>query len=302
MLKRFFLFTACVLLSCWNAESNLTRGGSGAGGCSNSEYCCSDIKHCLKPTKRSCTPGKDPYSFKRECATDETCCPLTKLCAKIGNICNSPCKESGSYCGPESLVCVSPTKPGILCGDAKSCSKGEICCPLTHLCVRPGAKCDTTPPFVKPKRSECSLANIPEALQTQYALEFAALDRDDDGYINPSKLAGGAGANSGMTLAVYIANMFRKYLQTSQGHSSRSFRGNSDLFAGITGKLMASVQDSSRVAKVVSKFTQEHKGRISRCEYENAMYTMLLDDDKDMFGDDDNNIFKFNPDVVIVHG
>lgn len=112
------------------------RAGFGADGCSKSEYCCPDAKHCLTPTKKSC---KDDSSV---CGSDETCCPLTKLCVKVGGACESPCGGSESYCCPDALACLTPTHPGFLCDGADSCDKGEVCCPLTKLCVKPGDKCD----------------------------------------------------------------------------------------------------------------------------------------------------------------
>ena len=127
----------------FHLEVKWIRAGFGADGCSKSEYCCPDAKHCLTPTKTSC---KHDSSV---CGSDETCCPLTKLCVKVGNACESPCGDTGSYCCPDALACLAPTNPGVLCDGADSCSKSEVCCPLTNLCVKPGDKCDPgLPSFV----------------------------------------------------------------------------------------------------------------------------------------------------------
>lgn len=115
------------------------RAGYGADGCAKTEYCCPDAKHCLTPTETSC---KDDANV---CSSDETCCPLTKLCVKVGQTCESPCKDQDSYCCPDALACLTPTNPGVLCdsdSDAESCKEGEVCCPLTKICVKAGEKCD----------------------------------------------------------------------------------------------------------------------------------------------------------------
>jgi len=126
----------------FHLEVKWIRAGYGADGCSKSEYCCPDAKHCLTPTKKSC---KDDSSV---CSSDETCCPLTKLCVGVGNACESPCAGQDSYCCPDALACLTPTKPGVLCDGADSCEKGEVCCPLTNLCVKPKDKCDPGFPSV----------------------------------------------------------------------------------------------------------------------------------------------------------
>ena len=81
------------------------------------------------------------------CASDQTCCPLTKLCVHVGKPCATPCKESNTYCCPDALACLEPTNPGVLCGDASDCdaANGEVCCPLTKICVKPHEKCAPQP-------------------------------------------------------------------------------------------------------------------------------------------------------------
>ena len=109
--------------------------------CPNSTYCCPDAKHCLMPTHVSCLnhPGA--------CDRGEVCCPLTKICVKPDSPCVSPCRDQGAYCCPDALHCLTPTNPGVFChGQGQgNCKEGEVCCPLTKLCVKVGAPC--TPPF-----------------------------------------------------------------------------------------------------------------------------------------------------------
>ena len=109
--------------------------------CADTEYCCPDAKHCLTPTKTSC--AKDASV----CSAGQTCCPLTKLCVTVGKPCASPCKEGNTYCCPDALACLEPTNPGVLCGDASDCdaANGEVCCPLTKICVKPHEKCAPAP-------------------------------------------------------------------------------------------------------------------------------------------------------------
>jgi hypothetical protein len=124
----------------FHLEIKWMRAGFGAGGCADTEYCCPDAKHCLTPTKTSC---KDDTSV---CSSDETCCPLTKLCVKVSKPCDTPCKDQGTYCCPDALACLAPTNPGVFCTASGECKGGDLCCPLTKICVQPGASCDTGAP------------------------------------------------------------------------------------------------------------------------------------------------------------
>merc|ERR1712100_418376 len=106
--------------------------------CKKTEYCCPDAKHCLTPTHTSCLTDD-------ACASGDVCCPLTKICVTPGAACETPCADQGSYCCPDALACLAPTTPGVFChGDNSKCGSGEVCCPLTNICVTAGAKC--TPP------------------------------------------------------------------------------------------------------------------------------------------------------------
>merc|ERR1711998_38608 len=106
--------------------------------CKSSEYCCPDAKACLTPTKTSC--AKDATA----CGSGEVCCPLTKICVIPGNPCSTPCADGGTYCCPDALKCLKPTNPGVFCKAAGDCGSGEVCCPLTKLCVAPCADCKPT--------------------------------------------------------------------------------------------------------------------------------------------------------------
>lgn len=109
-------------------------GDSSAPVCKSSEYCCPDAKKCLTPTKKSCKSDT-------ACGEGQVCCPLTKICVIPGKPCASPCADSGTYCCPDALKCLKPTNPGTFCKAEGDCNKGEVCCPLTKLCVAPGADC-----------------------------------------------------------------------------------------------------------------------------------------------------------------
>jgi len=98
--------------------------------CKKTEFCCPDAKHCLTATERSCArSGK--------CEGGLTCCPLTKLCVKVGAACTPPPACSGKeYCCPDVLKCLTPTNPGFTCSKERPCKKDQVhtdpcsCCSL----------------------------------------------------------------------------------------------------------------------------------------------------------------------------
>ena len=48
--------------------------------------------------------------------------------------------DKSEYCCPDAKHCLKPTKK--TCGGAgDKCAAGEVCCPLTKLCVTAGAAC-----------------------------------------------------------------------------------------------------------------------------------------------------------------
>ena len=105
--------------------------------CNSTQYCCPDAKQCLTPTNRSC-------SSDSACLNGEVCCPLTKICVKPSGVtCKSTCDNKEEYCCPDALHCLTPTNPGVFCdpNDKDSCKDGEVCCPLTKLCVKVGRSC-----------------------------------------------------------------------------------------------------------------------------------------------------------------
>jgi len=105
--------------------------------CDANEYCCPDAKACLAPTGLACPNTGD------KCPVNTICCPLTKLCVKVGNPCKTPCAVT-EYCCPDVLHCLTPVNPGFLCKTNSDCNSGNVCCPLTKVCVAVGNAC--TPP------------------------------------------------------------------------------------------------------------------------------------------------------------
>ena len=120
--------------------------------CNKTQYCCPDAKQCLTPTNRSCASDT-------ACSNGEVCCPLTKICViPSGVACKSTCDNNNEYCSPDALHCLTPTNPGVFCDpkNKDSCSDGDVCCPLTKLCVKVGRPCtpaasDEKPFFLRKK-------------------------------------------------------------------------------------------------------------------------------------------------------
>jgi hypothetical protein len=125
----------------FHIEVQWVGAGESKPVCKATEYCCPDAKACLTPTKKSC---KDDTGA---CGKGEVCCPLTKICVIPGKPCVTPCADSGTYCCPDAVKCLKPTNPGVFCKAADDCKSNEVCCPLTKLCVAPGADCK--PSFLK---------------------------------------------------------------------------------------------------------------------------------------------------------
>ena len=121
--------------------------------CNKTQYCCPDAKQCLTPTNRSCASDT-------ACSNGEVCCPLTKICVKPSGVaCKSTCDNNDEYCCPDALHCLTPTNPGVFCDpmDKDACSNGDVCCPLTKLCVKVGRPCtpavaDKQPFFLRKKQ------------------------------------------------------------------------------------------------------------------------------------------------------
>jgi hypothetical protein len=66
--------------------------------CTSSEYCCPDAKHCLTASRTSCATNPNACGSNKEFPT---CCPLTKLCVKVGAACESPC---GTFLNSSNVV------------------------------------------------------------------------------------------------------------------------------------------------------------------------------------------------------
>ena len=112
--------------------ASIALAGASGSVCPTGSYCCPDAKHCLTPTTTTCRQSSN-------CGSDEACCPLTKLCVKVGDGCAPPCKDA--YCCPGSGMCIKPQRPGVLCSknetqDMSPCWPDEHCCPLTNLCIK----------------------------------------------------------------------------------------------------------------------------------------------------------------------
>jgi hypothetical protein len=86
-------------------------------------------------------------SKAKACPADyPVCCPVTKLCVKPGADCVAPpvCKSS-EYCCPDAKHCLEASTTSCA-ADAKACDGNKdfpVCCPLTKLCVKVGAECDS---------------------------------------------------------------------------------------------------------------------------------------------------------------
>merc|ERR1712178_454416 len=99
---------------------------------------------CLKPSATQC----DPSSHVHTC-TDPAfpiCCPVTKLCVAPGADCVAPpvC-SSKEYCCPDAKHCLEASTTSCA-SDAKACDGNKefpVCCPLTKLCVKVGAACES---------------------------------------------------------------------------------------------------------------------------------------------------------------
>merc|ERR1712187_358329 len=125
-------------------------------------------------------------------------------------------------------------------------------------------------PFAKGE--DCSSAQIPPKLKTQYLTEFKALDKNYDGTLDPSELMkdGGSkikdvfqslrGALGGRRLG-NMAGMWNYWKDQAKG-----------FFPTLT-QAMKDKQEAKRASKVLAKFDKDHDSQVSLCEYENAMYS-----------------------------
>lgn len=98
-----------------------------------------DLKCTVVEGKQNCTPSHpnqgQPSSGVVEC--DPTTLHLT--------IFDAPC-EHDKYCCPDAKKCLKASSPAQPCAhDASVCGAGEVCCPLTQICVTPAAPCTAEP-------------------------------------------------------------------------------------------------------------------------------------------------------------
>jgi len=142
----------------------------------------------------------------------------------------------------------------------------------------------------QPKK-KCTI-NVPAEKQPEYAFEFAALDKDHNGYLNAKEFK-----DMGVNLAIEdqvirILNKFEDHRK--KGHTwGKSWGGRrlrSSWLAALQRR-MKERQDAYRAARVFKKFDNNNSRYISLCEFENAMYKESLQD-----GGDNND----GP--VVVHG
>merc|ERR1712032_172766 len=124
---------------------------------------------------------------------------------------------------------------------------------------------------------------VPTTLQPAYAFEFAALDKDNNGYISTSEFKG---------MGVKLIENFDSYRKKGNtwGHSwgGRRLRGS---WLEALQRKMKERADAMRASRVFKKFDENQSHYISLCEFENAMYKETLEDGG-------NN----NDGPVLVHG
>merc|ERR1740138_1105753 len=124
---------------------------------------------------------------------------------------------------------------------------------------------------------------VPTQLQPAYAFEFAALDKDHNGYISTSEFK---------DLGMKLAEKFEGHRKNGHtwGKSWGGRRLRSSWLEALQRK-MKERADAMRASRVFKKFDDNQSHYISLCEYENAMYKETLEDGG-------NN----NDGPVLVHG
>merc|ERR1719163_710175 len=124
---------------------------------------------------------------------------------------------------------------------------------------------------------------VPTTLQPAFAFEFAALDKDNDGYISTSEFK-----DMGMKLAEKFEGHRKKGHTWGKSWGGRRLRSS---WLEALQRKMKERADAMRASRVFKKFDDNQSQYISLCEYENAMYKEKLED-----GGNDND----GP--VLVHG
>merc|ERR1719201_3107343 len=135
----------------------------------------------------------------------------------------------------------------------------------------------------QPKK-KCTI-NVPAEKQPEYAFEFAALDKDHNGYLNAKEFK-----DMGVRLAIEdqvirILNKFEDHRK--KGHTWGKSWGGRRLRSSWQEALLRQnkeKQDAYRAARVSKKFHDNNSRYISLCEFENAMYKESLQDGGDNDG------------------
>jgi len=112
--------------------------------------------------------------------------------------------------------------------------------------------------------------DVPKQLQPIYAIEFAALDSNHDGSLDPSEFKG-----TRLKLAE-IFERLRKRVHRRLGSSSWLQAMRSRM------QRQQYQRDSARAQRVFDKFDDDNNHSISKCEYENAMYQASFEDGDNM--------------------
>jgi len=134
--------------------------------------------------------------------------------------------------------------------------------------------------------NKCDLHTIPKDLQHQYAMDFQALDKNNNGYVDTKEFK-----DKGKQLADVFTN-YRKNKWSSRRHNRRL--GSS--FWGMLTQRMKERADAMRAARIFSQFDTNHSRQISLCEFEKEMYKLKkIADKEDIKNFDDGG-------VVVVHG
>merc|ERR1719353_1447915 len=105
---------------------------------------------------------------------------------------------------------------------------------------------------------------VPTQLQPAYAFEFAALDKDHNGYISTSEFK-----DMGMKLAEKFEGHRKKGHTWGRSWGGRRLRSS---WLEALQRKMKERAEAMRASRVFKKFDENQSHYISLCEYENAMY------------------------------
>jgi len=121
--------------------------------------------------------------------------------------------------------------------------------------------------LIPPSRSGCTIS-VPSALQREYTSEFAALDTNHNGYLDPSEFK---------SMGAKLADVFSRYRSWGNRRLRGSWGGGS--WAKLLAQKWKEKVEALRATKVFKKFDADHNHSISLCEFENAMYHQKVQDD-----------------------